>query len=138
MAFQPHPVRLSNGMALQGFRVPQMGQIGQSLPVETDWQASQKLPGDYHLFVHVLDQNGEMVTQADSIPGGGTFPTANWSAQQDWVETLNVPLPPDLAPGKYSIYAGWYSYPDLKRLSVGGDAPHAADGLVYLRDIEVR
>lgn len=138
MAFQPHPVRLSNGMALQAFRVPQMGQIGQSLPVETDWQASQKLPGDYHLFVHVLDQNGKMVTQADSIPGGGTFPTANWSAQQDWVETLNVPLPPDLAPGRYGVYTGWYSYPDLNRLSVEGDAPHAADGLVYLRDVEVR
>jgi hypothetical protein len=138
MAFQPHPVRLSNGMALQGFRVPQTGQIGHPLPVETDWQASQKLPGDYHLFVHVLDQNGKMVTQADTIPGSGTFPTANWSAHQDWVETLDVPLPPDLAPGKYSVYAGWYSYPDLTRLSVEGNAPHAADGLVYLREVEVR
>ncbi len=136
LAFQPHVVRLFNGMTLVGFRAPATSQPGQALVVETDWQAAQKLPGDYHLFVHLLDSSGKLIAQADTVPGGGTFPTTGWSAPQDWIEV--VALPADLPPGHYSLYTGWYSYPDLTRLGVEGATPRAADGMVYLGDVTIQ
>jgi hypothetical protein len=57
---------------------------------------------------------------------------------QDWVESVALQLPADLPPGTYSLYAGWYAYPDLARLQVEGNGPGAQDGLVYLRDIEIQ
>jgi hypothetical protein len=138
MAFRPQAIRLASGMTLQGFRAPDRVRAGQALTVETDWQAAQKLPGDYHLFVHMLDRAGKLVAQADTVPGDGTFATPGWSVPQDWIEAVNLPLPAGLALGSYSLYTGWYSYPDLTRLAVEGSGPRAADGLVYLLDVEVQ
>jgi hypothetical protein len=138
MAQQPRQVQLSGGMALLGFRAPERATAGQRLFVETDWHAAQKLPGDFHLFVHLLDQDGKSRAQADTVPGSSTFPTADWSVPQDWVESVAIQLPADLPPGTYSLYAGWYSYPDLVRLKVEGNVPGAQDGLIYLRDIEIQ
>jgi hypothetical protein len=135
MAFHDQPVQLSRGMALSGYRA---AINGQALSIETTWRAAQKLSGDYHLFVHVLDQNGKLIAQADTIPGGGTFPTSQWSVPQTWIEHVAISLPADLPPGEYGIYAGWYLYPDMTRLSVEGNGPHAQDGLVFLREIEIR
>ncbi len=137
MAQQTRQVQLSGGMTLIGFRAPERAGAGQQLFVETDWHAAQKLPGDFHLFVHLLDQAGKSRAQIDTVPGGSTFPTTDWSASQDWVESVAIQLPSDLPPGTYSLVAGWYSYPDLVRLKVEGDGPGAQDGLVYLRDVEI-
>jgi len=135
MAFQEQPVQLSQGMALSGYRA---AINGQALSVETTWRAAQKLPRDYHVFIHILDQNEKLIAQADTTPGAGTFPTSQWSVPQTWIEHADISLPAVLPPGKYGIYAGWYSYPDLTRLIVEGNAPHAPDGLVCLREIEIR
>ncbi len=138
MAFQPHVSHLSNGLLLRGFRAPGWAQPGSRLMVETDWQATQKLVGDYHLFVHVLSQDGELVAQADTVPGDGTFPTSDWSVPQDWTESVAIPLPADLPSGRYSLYTGWYSYPDLNRLGVEDAGPHSSDGLIFLHDVDVK
>ena len=61
-----------------------------------------------------------------------------WSDQQQWIETAHIDLPANLPAGKYSAYTGWYAYPDLTRLKVEATTPHAADGLVYLGDVEVK
>ena len=138
MAYQSHLVYLANGLKLLGYRAPATVQPGQTLSVETTWQATQKLPGDYHLFVHLYDATGQLVTQYDSVPDSGNFPAAKWAENQLWSELATLKLPVDLPPGTYQLYAGWYRYPDLTRLGVEGTASKAADGLVYLTDILVR
>lgn len=138
MAFQEHRIQLSNGMLMQGFRVPGEVQAGTVLPVQTEWQASEKLPGDYHFFVHLIDLTGRQVAQSDGIPGDGTYPTLDWLMPQAWIVNVGLPLPADLPPGMYSLYAGWYRFPDLTRLGVEGSSPGAKDGLVFLRDVTIR
>ena len=118
--------------------MPEQAKPGSTIPVETDWVASQKLPGDYHLFIHVLSQDGKLVAQYDAIPGGGKFPTTRWAADQQWDEIASVALPADLAPGMYDVYAGWYAYPSLARLAVRGEGKHASDGRVFLKSITVK
>src|SRR5258708_40171209 len=138
MAYASDLVSLPNGLKLQGSRAPATVQPGQTLSVETTWQATQKLPGHYHLFVHLYDATGQLVTQYDSVPDSGNFPAAKWGENQLWSELATLKLPVDLPPGTYQIYAGWYRDPDLTRLEVVGTASRAADGLVYLTDILVR
>jgi hypothetical protein len=108
------------------------------LSVETDWQATQKLSGDYHIFVHLYDAHDKLIAQYDSVPDGGNFPTTRWTPTQEWHEQAVLSLPTNLAAGTYHLYAGWYRYPDLARLGVEGTGSKAADGLVYLSDIVVR
>jgi len=54
----------------------------------------QKLSGDYHLFVPLLDQNGRAVTQVD-IVRALELSTASWSAAQHWTESVTLNLPKD-------------------------------------------
>ncbi len=123
---------------LQGFRAPTEVSASQSLTVETDWLVTRKLVGDYHYFVHILDSEGKLVTQYDTVPGAGTFSTTLWSANQTWTESATFALPANTPVGKYGVYVGWYRYPDVTRLQVDSSLPHAADGLVYLQDVTVR
>ncbi|HVO71546.1 MAG TPA: hypothetical protein VMT24_15960, partial [Aggregatilineaceae bacterium] len=138
LPYHPVAIHLGRGMTLQGFRLPAEVTRGSHLLVETDWLAAQRLPGDYHLFIHVFSQDSKLLAQYDTIPNGGRFPTTEWAGSQPWSATASLPVPADAAPGTYEVYAGWYQYPDMTRLSVSGDGKHAADGLVYLASFTVR
>lgn len=135
--FQTANVQLGEGMRLQGFQFTTPLKRGQNLIVATDWLAAQRLPGDYHLFIHVLDQNGTPIAQFDGIPGNGLYPTTKWSAPQQWSEVTALPIPDNAPAGTYEVYAGWYAYPNLARLSVSS-GKRAADGLVYLGTVDIR
>ncbi|MCC7209981.1 MAG: hypothetical protein IT323_21945, partial [Anaerolineae bacterium] len=128
MAFREQPVALDTGLSLLGFRAPARIMPGEALTVETTWRATQHLPGDYHLFVHMVGADGQPVAQFDGAPGENTFPTTAWDAPQTWIEAVHIDVPAGSAPGVYRLFTGWYRYPDLIRLSVLGDAPGAADG----------
>ncbi|HVO42779.1 MAG TPA: hypothetical protein VMT34_09155 [Aggregatilineales bacterium] len=138
LPLQSASVALANGLTFTGFRMPEQVDSGATLVVDTDWHAANKLPGDYHLFIHVLDASGRPVAQADVVPGGGTYPTAEWAETQDWSEMLSISIPAGTPPGMYAIVTGWYRYPDLMRLAVEGNSPRAADGLIDLGSVTVR
>jgi len=132
--FTAQSIQLGEGMQFLGYRLPSTIQRGTTLSVDTIWRASQKLPGDYHLFVHVLNASGAIITQDDIIPGRGLFPTTRWSAPQPWSETARLSLPADLPTGPYTLLLGWYRYPDLTRLSV----PNSPDGVIHLATIKIQ
>jgi hypothetical protein len=132
MVYQPMIVQLGNGMSLRGVRLPSVAQAGQRIAVDTDWLATEKLAGDYHLFVHVLDSNGTLLTQYDDVPGDVTFPTTQWATPQQWSQTATLDLPNTITAGRYEIYAGWYRYPELTRLMVEGNGKGAASQLVFI------
>ncbi len=137
LAYEGKAVDLDAGLTLRGFRAPDQARGGTALPVETDWHAAQKLPGDYHMFMHLFSLDGKLGAQHDSVPAEGAFPTAKWSASQDWDGVVTLNLPADIAPGSYELYVGWYRYPDMTRLGVHSDSKHAVDGLVYLKTITI-
>ena len=72
------------------------------------------------MFVHVLDQNGQIVAQSDLQPGGGYAPTSSWPIGQPIADRHGVVLPPTLTPGTYQIVSGLYG-PDGVRLTSSAD-----------------
>jgi hypothetical protein len=136
--YQELKVDLDSGLSLRGLWLADEASAGSVLPVATDWHTSQKLPGDYHFFMHVFSRDGKLAAQYDNIPGGGAFSTTRWSASQNWTEITPLAIPADTAPGTYDVYVGWYRYPDMLRLGVHSDRQRAIDGLVYLKSILIR
>lgn len=49
-----------------------------SLRVTLEWSADAPLSGDYAWFVHLLDENGDILAQQDRAPLGGYAPTSGW------------------------------------------------------------
>jgi hypothetical protein len=68
----------------------------------------------YTAFVHVLDSNGQLVAQSDRPPAG--YPTSDWLAGEFVVDHYLVSLPPDLAPGSYTLQTGFYYLPTQERV----------------------
>jgi hypothetical protein len=86
--------------------LPATAAPGDALRVPLMWSFETARAATDTRFVHVLDEHGELVAQQDNplgaIPAG--------ERRAEWV-TLS--LPPDLPPGDYRVFAGWYTLPDV-------------------------
>ncbi len=113
------------------YRGVNIEQAAGMVKIGTLWQVEAPMPTDYHFFVHLVDPDGKVIDQFDVIPA---YAPTLWKTGQQWFQFVSLERAP---PGSYTLYAGWYSYPDLTRLPVAGDAKGARDGLVYLGEIMI-
>ncbi len=105
------PIVFSNGIALTGYHVNDAPvEAGRSIvTVQLDWQAAQKIAGDYSIGVRLTDASGETVwAQADSQPSNGTQPTSTWQPEQTIADHHALTVPPGTPPGAYAIQITMY------------------------------
>lgn len=97
---------------------------GVTLPIELQWQAARQPAEDYHVFIHLVNEAGEMVAQADGQPVTWTRPTSTWREGEIIVDRHGLWLPPELPPGEYRLHLGLYHPASGQRLPLdsGGDA----------------
>ncbi len=82
---------------------------GRPLEVTLYWQSLAEVAVDYTVFVHLVDEaTGQVVAQVDEGPRGGTYPTSWWVAGEVVMDAHILPLPTDLAPGRYALRVGLY------------------------------
>ncbi|MEO1289810.1 MAG: hypothetical protein AAFV93_18770 [Chloroflexota bacterium] len=103
-------------ITLRDYDVPTTGTIGETIMIPFTWEATNNITDDYRLFVHVVDEEGNIVTQADTRPIPH-LQTNNWMVGYVMQHSIALLLP-DIT-GTYEIYAGLYN--NSNRLSV--DAP---------------
>jgi hypothetical protein len=80
------------------------------------WSARVPMTANYTVFVHVLDEQGKIVAQADAQPRGGAYPTALWEAGEVVKDTRAVQLPAAYA----GIRVGLYRLETGERLRLEG------------------
>jgi 4-amino-4-deoxy-L-arabinose transferase-like glycosyltransferase len=90
------------------------GQADSHLDVTLIWQAQVPLSRAYTAYVHLLDANGQLVTQLDRQPEG--YPTSDWHPGEVIVDTYRLELPDDYVPGLYTLQSGFYYLATLERL----------------------
>lgn len=118
-------------IALAGYELPEGPlQTGQTLVVKLFWHVLQTPPADYTVFVHVVNAQGQLVTQFDRPPGGGTSPTTSWQPGQTLLDMYPVPIPDDLPSGEYTVHVGMYTWPSLERQPVSINGAPAGDSVL--------
>lgn len=107
---------------LDGVTLPASGKAGSDLPFVLYWQARKPPAADYNSFVHLLDGSGNKVAQFDGTPHDAIskLPTTAWPVGWPVVDSQAIALPPDLAPGDYSLVTGLYDWRDGARLPTSG------------------
>ena len=111
---------------------------GDTVSVTLYWIALDGLAEDYKAFVHLTDTGlTRQPAQHDGDPGGGYTPTTRWVPGELVPDRHALPLPDDLPPGRYQVWAGMYAFSSGQNLDVvSSDLPH--DGRrVLLAEIEV-
>ena len=138
---------------------------GQTVYLSTYWQAQQRIPTDYRIFVHVTDGTGALVDSFDhwpfearsefgiadaalhpvyldgdslpeNYPNAGLIPTHVWQPGQTLKET--IALTPDLPPGEYTVQIGLFDPTTGERLDVPDDLDGGVANQLVLTTVEVR
>lgn len=76
------------------------------------WQldADTRVPADYTVFVHAVDEQGGLLHEpADGPPLNGDWPTSAWQPGHTVADTRLVTVPPNLRPGAYDVRVGLYN-----------------------------
>ena len=99
-----------------------------TLPLTLYWESEAPLAGEFDVFVHILDEKGEIVAQADRQPVYGLAPTSLWQPGDLVRDRYELALPAALQPGEYAIRAGFFDRESGARLPVteGEAKNHAA------------
>jgi 4-amino-4-deoxy-L-arabinose transferase-like glycosyltransferase len=110
---------------------------GGTLSLDLYWSVVDPASKDYTVFIHMLDEKGQLVGQADGPPVDGHYPTSAWSAGEVILDRHIIPVPDQVAPGRYVLMAGLYDASDGTRLPVmsadGKTTDAIALGEVYVR-----
>ncbi|CAG0937253.1 hypothetical protein TFLX_06173 [Thermoflexales bacterium] len=105
---------------------------GGTLCVEFEWQAINVPPGDYTVFVHLVNAQGQLVAQSDLMPQGGFAPTSHWKTGASIADRHGLILPDNLPSVDYTVRAGFYRSDDQSpvRVTQAGSVLADASGIV--------
>lgn len=121
------PPVIAGSITLESVGVVQEGAVYEVL---LTWQSQIERPDfDATIFVHVVDENGEIIAQEDARPLEGRYPTFIWSAGEV-VRTSHRLMLPGISPDELWLRLGMYSFtPDPQNLPIlwdGAPQPHNA------------
>ncbi len=114
-----HPMNLplNGSLVLVGYNLePDPPTPGQESRLTLYWQVQEELGEDYHSYVHLLDEAGNVVAQSDHRPGGEYYPSSLWRPGETLTDQHDLLSVATLLPGRYEIQAGLYRYPSLEAL----------------------
>jgi len=80
------------------------------------WQALQRVKGNYKVFTHLLDPDGQIVAQHDGVPGEEGHPTLGWVDGEIIVDRHELGPPVGELIGPHQLAVGMYNPVTGKRL----------------------
>jgi hypothetical protein len=92
---------------------------GGDLHLALQWQSLGDIEQDYKVFVHLLDESGEIVRQNDFVPCDWSCPTSQWNSGQRVADESTLSLA-GLTAGNYKLALGLYD-------AISGDRLEARD-----------
>ncbi len=107
-----------NGFTLSAAEMPARARSGETLAVTFSWRSDADVHEDLTQFLHYAHQESGEWQGYDQPPLGQRLPTRLWYSGLADSETWQVPLPDDLAPGRYQVYTGLYRARDMERIPV--------------------
>jgi len=129
-------INLGDQVLLTGYDLP-TDQLapGEDLPITLYWKPISWMVNDYTVFLHLLDDDGNIVAQVDEQPVAGNYPTHLWVAEETVQDAHSLPLPSYLPDGDYYLHIGLYWLETGERLPlVDSESPtdYVRIGPVYV------
>lgn len=94
-------------------------QPGDQVVIEVDWLIAQQFSRDWSLFVHLVTEDGVIVSQRDIYPGNGALALSDLAVGSAWTDHVVVSLPDNIyAPQRLIVRIGWYFLPTGERLNL--------------------
>jgi hypothetical protein len=82
------------------------------------WQVIARPAGDYTVFIHIRDNDNNVVAQVDNKPLNWTYPTTEWQPGHYIYDDYKVALDNLVYRGQYTIFVGLYNDKTLQRMAI--------------------
>jgi len=109
---------------------------GDVVPVTLFWEADDVPEASYKVTLQLLDGEGRLAAQVDTVPRDGLAPTTSWQEDQRLIDRYGIQPPEDIPSGQYTIIGAVYGAVSGERLEVFRDRESIGDHVV-LGDITV-
>lgn len=106
-----HPVQAELGgkVKLLGYDAELGGlRVGDTLDLTLYWQALDTMGESYKVFVHLIDQRGQIAGQVDGIPVNWTYPTDWWEPREIIEDGYRIVIDENVGRGEFSLQVGMY------------------------------
>jgi hypothetical protein len=119
------PIHVGDELRYLGHYLPtNRAGAGEPLSVKLYWQSQEPIDDQLTAFVHLRDETGQTVAQAD-LPLEATIdpglhyrvPVTSWQPGEVGSAMHHLVLPADLPPGDYLLVAGVYDPATMSRLA---------------------
>ena len=127
---------LGDKVRLLGYNIESGFRPGDNIHLTLFWQCLEKMQQDYTVFIHLVDERGNIVAQKDNPPVDGFYSTTKWETGQIIRDQYDLTISPQAPPGQYQLEAGMYLAETGERLRVW-DGSSEADK-VLLNEVEIR
>lgn len=111
---------------------------GTSVPLTLHWRVIGDLERDYTVFVHLVDDQEQMLGQRDAPPLDSDYPTSFWGAGENLVDEHYLEVKEDAAPGSYRLFVGLYDPETGQRLPLSDSAGNLKGDRALITHMEIR
>ncbi len=109
----------TNGwIRLRGYAMLPETHPGGDLLLQLDWESLQAVNDNYHVFVHLLNADGDKLAQRDGQPVQWMRPTSTWQPGEIIEDRYGMHLPQNMPEGDYVFSVGLYNPVTGQRLPV--------------------
>jgi len=124
-------VRFGERILLKGFAVPDDTYAPcDVVPVSLFWEVLDAVADPYKVSVQLLDREGDLVSQMDTIPGDGLSPMRTWEPGATVVDRYGILVPGDAGGEHDSLVVVVYDAVTGQRLSPGAASETVSEALV--------
>ncbi len=118
----PENIQFGNAISLEGTSIQVTNSV---ITIDLYWKANSSIGEDYQVFIHVFDAVGNRVTQLDSSPVNGRYPTSQWRTNTLITDTYEIAHA--LNGSEYNVRIGLYRLSDGTRLPITQADPRVQD-----------
>lgn len=95
---------------------------GSQIRVKLVWRSIGTTPDDWTIFLHLVDNEGTVIAQADAPPLYGDYPTSLWREPCRFFDNRVLDIPAQADSGTYEVLIGLYNAdaPSFPRVPVVG------------------
>jgi hypothetical protein len=103
---------------------------GETCTATLHWQAVGPVDRNYTVFLHLVDEAGQIQAQEDGPPLDGSYPTSYWQPGEVLEDAHMLELGQAMPAGEYRLLVGLYLLEDGARLPITAGPSAGEDSLV--------
>jgi 4-amino-4-deoxy-L-arabinose transferase-like glycosyltransferase len=105
------------GVELRNVEMPREVFAGDTITVTLTWHALEQMEKPRTVFLHLLDEQGQIVAERNAQPLDGKFPINGW-VRGDWIRDPKQIVLAGVPPGTYRLEIGIWDEETWQRLGV--------------------